>query len=311
MATLPEFQVIAQDKVSIPPWAKYMSKDEFISYGPTFNAKAYFHLFDYYEYLCEKAGTIRYYVYDPIKHGASPDGVYPVLMWLHGASNSMDGVKCIMCCGAEQFATPSYQEKMGGAFIIVPLCNETRGESGEILGAWNTYDETGKTSIYTQAVKGIYDKVCEEHKGNIGKRFVMGASSGGYMTWQLLADYPDYFSGAMPISAVHHIDEELLSVLNEKNVQLLICHGRYDEMADYKKYIEPYEDTLSQYNNISCYFPKWVKNGDGGISSICYGFEMGQHCMINQIQANLMFDDGTPMDEKFPEGVTGWIKSNK
>jgi hypothetical protein len=28
---------------------------------------------------------------------------------------------------------------------------------------------------------------------------------------------------------------------------------------------------------------------------------------MNGIQANLMFDDGKPMDERLPEGLTGWI----
>ncbi len=35
---------------------------------------------------------------------------------------------------------------------------------------------------------------------------------------------------------------------------------------------------------------------------------MGQHCLMNAIQSNLMFDDGTPMEERLPGGVTAWIK---
>ena len=38
-----------------------------------------------------------------------------------------------MCCGAEQYASPRYQERMGGAYILVPLCNETRDENGNII----------------------------------------------------------------------------------------------------------------------------------------------------------------------------------
>ena len=34
---------------------------------------------------------------------------------------------------------------------------------------------------------------------------------------------------------------------------------------------------------------------------------MGQHCLMNGIQSNLMFLDGTPMDERLPNGVTGWM----
>ena len=37
---------------------------------------------------------------------------------------------------------------------------------------------------------------------------------------------------------------------------------------------------------------------------------MGQHCLMNAIQANLMFDDNTPMDERLPRGLTGWLAEN-
>lgn len=59
---------------------------------------------------------------------------------------------------------------------------------------------------------------------------------------------------------------------------------------------------------LSLLFPEWVYNGDGGIASIDYGMEMGQHCMINWIQHNLMFDNGKSADERLPKGVTGWVK---
>ena len=53
--------------------------------------------------------------------------------------------------------------------------------------------------------------------------------------------------------------------------------------------------------------PDFVYNGDKGIASINFGFEMGQHCLMNGIQANLMFDDGTPMYPSLPNGMTGWM----
>lgn len=40
-----------------------------------------------------------------------------------------------------------------------------------------------------------------------------------------------------------------------------------------------------------------------------FGIEMGQHCMITQVQANLIYDDGAPYCDKIPNGITGWIKT--
>ena len=91
-------------------------------------------------------------------------------------------------------------------------------------------------------------------------------------------------------------------------MKLIIAHGQHDEMADFDKCIVPRMEKLKNMKNCICFFPKWVYNGDGGISSVHFGLEMGQHCMINWIQTNLMFDNGTPADERLPEGITGWIK---
>ncbi len=298
---LPDFKKTVQNKNSAPEWAKYMKDGDFISYSTTYKSKIYLHLFDEYVYPCRETGDIKYYVYDPVKHGADPAKKYPVLMWLHGASNSLMGDGCIMCCGAEQYASLKYQKKMGGAYIIVPLANEKRLDDGTILGTWS--------EAYSEPVKAIYDKVCSEHWQNTGKRFVMGASSGGYFTWQLLEDYGNYFDGAIPISSGYLPHYEALDRISEGGVNLLIAHGRHDEMALFDECIAPHTSKLSGLKNCICFFPEWVYNGDGGLSSVCYGFEMGQHCMINWIQNDLMFDNGLPADERLPDGVTGWIKS--
>lgn len=297
---LPDFKKLTQNKSAVPEWAKYLEKGEFISYDNTYKSKIYFDLFDKYIYECDTVGDIRYYVYNPVKHGADPTQKYPVMMWLHGASNSLMEEGCIMCCGAEQYASPKYQQQMGNAFIIVPLANEKRLEDGTILGTWSPE--------HSAPIKAIYDKVCFENEDNISKKFVMGASSGGYFTWQLLEDYGSYFDGAIPISSGYIPDENALTKISQSGVSLIIAHGRHDEMARFDECVEPYMDKLLKMENCICFFPRWVYNGDGGVSSVFYGFEMGQHCMINWIQHNLMFDDGTPADERLPGGITGWIR---
>ncbi len=298
---LPDFKQISQDKNAVPEWAEYLKDGEFISYSTTYKSKIYFDLFDKYSCPCEETGDIRYYVYDPVKHGADPTKKYPVLMWLHGASNSLMGDGCIMCCGAEQYASPKYQERIGGAYIIVPLCNEERLEDGTILGAWSP--------AHLKPIKAIYDKVCADNAANIGKRFVMGASSGGYFTWKLLEEYCGYFDAGIPISSGYLPEYDALDKIAESGTELLIAHGKHDEMAIFEECIAPHIEKLKTLSNCICFFPEWVYNGDGGVSSVFYGFEMGQHCMINWIQNDLLFDDGSVADERLPNGVTGWIRS--
>ena len=73
--------------------------------------------------------------------------------------------------------------------------------------------------------------------------------------------------------------------------------------------MRPRLERLKAMKNCFIFTPEWVYNGDKGIASIYFGFEMGQHCLVNPMHCNLMFDDGTPMDPRLPNGVTGWIAS--
>lgn len=298
---LPDFKKIQQDKNAVPQWAEYLKDDEFISYSVTYKTRTYLDSFDDYILPYEKTGNIRYYVYDPIKHGASPDKKYPVTMWFHGASNSLMVKDCIMCCGAEQYASPELQQIMGNAYIIVPLANETRTEDGRILNGWS--------EDYIEPIMKIYNQFVEEHSETISEKFIMGASSGGYFTWKLLETNTEFFDGASPIASGYFPSYEALDRISESGVKLLIAHGKHDEMAVFDDCIAPHTEKLSQLENCLCFFPEWVYNGDGGVASVFYGFEMGQHCMINWIQHNLMFDNGKSADERLPLGFAGWIKS--
>lgn len=300
---LPEFKKMTQDKTVIPDWSKYMKPEEFISYSVTYKGKIYYDLFEQFVFPCEETGDIKYYIYDPVKHGMPSDRKYPAVMFFHGASNALMGIDCIMCCGAEQFVSPEYQERMGGAYIIVPVANEKRSEEGNIIGAWSDF-----SIPYHIPVKGIWD-IIEEKYPNAGSRIILGASSGGAFTWRLLEKYPDYFDGAMPVASSYMPDDEALSKIGESRTRILAAHGRHDEMADFERAVAPYIDKLRSMKNTELFLPQWVYNGDGGIASVFYGFEMGQHCMINWIQSDLRFDDGTVAEGMVYDGVTGWIKS--
>lgn len=190
----------------------------------------------------------------------------------------------------------------GGAYIVVPLANEKREPDGNISGSWS-----GETD-YAPALKRLYDCIAEKYRDNIGCRFVMGASAGGYMTWRLSEDNPGFFDGAIPISSGYIPERAALERISAGGTHLLVAHGRHDEMAPFDKCVRPAEDVLMSLENCICFFPEWVYNGDGGISSVNYGFEMGQHCMINWVQTNLIFTNGVPADERLPGGVTGWIR---
>lgn len=298
---LPKFMKETKNENPTPLWLGELDEGDSISCNTTYVMGGYWDLFEECYYPCEEKGDIRYFVYDPVANGASADGKYPVLMWIHGLNCAIDGRRCVGYCGAEQYASPAYQEAMGGgAYIIVPLANEARLEDDTIVGSW---DEG-----YLPHLKSIYDMVCEKHAENIGPKFMMGASSGGYVTWRMLELYPGYFKGAIPIASGYVPKAESLQQIGSTGVSLLIVHSRHDEMASFEECIAPRESEFATLDNCLCFFPDWIRNEDKGVASVNYGMEMGQHCIINQIQANLIYNDGTCYDERLPKGVTGWIK---
>ena len=283
----------------LPPWNDLLGKDDFISYMPSYKGNQYLDKFDECVLPCSETGDITYYVYNPFKHNTAVNEKCPVLVWIHGYTNALDGKVCVSHSGGEMFASPEYQKKMGGAFVVVPLANEKRSETGEIVDSWS--------EVYVKPVKQILDIVCDENKEHIGCKFIMGGSSGGYFSWWFAQGYCNEIDGCIPISSGYIPEKEDLKHIEEAGVYVLAAHGRHDELCSFDEFVKPKLEYLENMKNCICYFPEWVRNGDGGVASLYYGFEMGQHCMITQVQSNLIFEDGRCYDNRLPNGVTGWI----
>lgn len=282
-----------------PPWASELTEDEFISYSATYQVGEFFHLYEKKVFPCETKGDMVYYFYDPTKHGYPADKQYPLLMFLHGKSNALEGDICINYSGGELYASPEYQKKLGGAYVLIPLANEKREEDGSVSDTWS--------EEYVEPVIALVRKFVEERAANIGKKFVFGNSAGARMTYMVVDGALDLFDACVPVGG--SVPEyEVLDRMEEKGVQLFFATCRHDEFIGFEEQIKPHIPKLESMKNCFLFLPKWSYNGDGGIASINFGVEMGQHCLVNPMHANLMFDDGTPMEESLPDGVIGWIR---
>ena len=279
----------------VPEWAQYMDEGDFISYMPSFVGNKYLDKFEELKLMSEEKGEITYYLYDPTKNGFSADGKYPLIMFIHGYTNAMDGIKCVGHSGAEMFADPVRQEKMGGAYLLVPLANERRNENGEVVDSW---DEG-----YLPGLKAIIEKTRSENPA-ISKVAVGGGSSGGYMTWNMINAYPEMFAGAFPVSGGN---DDICKCI-DTHIKILFACSRYDEFGAFDRIGEKNIKKLEAASNVITYFPKFLRNGDGGVASLYFGIEMGQHCMITQLQADFIYDDGTPYIPELPDGMTGWFR---
>ena len=284
-----------------PPWAAELSENEFISYSITFPFAKYDNLFEKGFHENNQVGDMTYYFYNQIKHGYPANKKYPLLIFMHGASNSFGGEMCISYSGAGMYASPEYQKTMGGAYILVPLANEKRDENNKLIDGW--------ALRYIEPVLSLLRRFTEENKENIGKKFVFGNSSGATFCQQLAEVAPEFFDGCIPVGSGYVISQESMRLFDKYGVNLFFAISKHDEFHDFTTEIGPHLDDLNNMKHAFLYFPEWTKNGDGGVSSAYYGVEMGQHCLMNTMQANLMLDDGTPLDSRLKEGMTGWIRS--
>lgn len=284
----------------LPPWADLIPKDSFISYAPTYEEGKYFHLFekDLFEGNQENE-SMNYFFFDPTKHGYDSQKKYPLLIFLHGATNALAGNLCVTYAGAEYYASPEYQADMGGAYILVPIANERYDDKGELEGEWS---EEYTTSLYS-----LINEFIAKHAPLTGKKFVFGNSSGAAMTLLLVDGYASFFNGAIPVSGRLIPDDKMLKNFKDNGVYLFYAVGKHDEFHDFENDVLPKLDAIKKNPKTFVYNPEWVRNGDKGVASINFGIEMGQHCLMNSVHANLKFDDGTVMDERLPRGITGWI----
>ncbi|MCQ2520349.1 MAG: hypothetical protein MJ107_07455 [Lachnospiraceae bacterium] len=291
-----------EEQHSTPIWIDEIPEGEFVSYYPSYEAGKYFDLFEKKVFPNETVGDLTYYVYDPIKHGAAADGKYPVIFFYHGRGNSFVGELVINYSMAELYSSPEYQKSMGGAYLVTVVANEEQDENGRTTSSWNP--------DYCKPLIDLKKAFYKEHADNAGKSFFMGTSAGAYMVWTMLPEYYTEMDVIVPIAGSNIPDDETLEKVKEHGTEVFIIHGRHDELVPFDYSIGDREEHLKSLSNFTCYFPEWVHNADGGIAHLDYGAQMGQHCVNNQVQCNLIYDDGTPYDERWPEGMTGWIRDH-
>ncbi|MBO7420046.1 MAG: hypothetical protein J6U06_02850, partial [Spirochaetaceae bacterium] len=173
----------------LPPWAGEMPEGSFISYNPTYKVGEYFNL-----YKSGSEAGMKYYFYDPTEHGYAKGKSYPLLVFLHGRSNTLEGDICINYTGAEFYATEKYQKLLGGAYVLVPLANEKREADGQVTDTW------GKdyTEPLFELINSFIKKVAEPN-GGAGKKFLFGNSAGATMVFIMAAAYPAFFNALIPI----------------------------------------------------------------------------------------------------------------
>ena len=156
--------------------------------------------------------------------------------------------------GAVAFAENKTQKIFGGAYVVAPQADDTW---------YNNY-----TKGYIKSVKAMIDEFASENNVDKNRIYVFGASAGGYMSFRMMIEYPDYFAAFSTSAAA--LDKAATSggiatttqdLMKIRNKPLWMVHAKNDPTISYENTSKRVYDVLSKYRAILSSYPN-VKIGE-------------------------------------------------
>ena len=203
-------------------------------------------------------GGVNYQYFKPVN---KDDGKkHPLIIWFHG--NGEGGYKDyrnnvsqkLANRGAVAFAEDKTQKIFGGAYVVAPQADDTW---------YNNYSKG-----YIKSVKAMIDEFASENNVDKNRIYIFGASAGGYMSFRMMIEYPDYFAAfstsaaaldkAATSGGVATTTQDLMKI---RNKPLWMVHAKNDPTISYENTSKRVYDVLSKYGAILSSYPN-VKIGE-------------------------------------------------
>ena len=201
---------------------------------------------------------VNYQYFKPVN---KDDGKkHPLIIWFHG--NGEGGYKDyrnnvsqkLANRGAVAFAEDETQKIFGGAYVVAPQADDTW---------YNNYSKG-----YIKSVKAMIDEFASENNVDKNRIYIFGASAGGYMSFRMMIEYPDYFAAFSTSAAA--LDKAAISggvattaqdLMKIRNKPLWMVHAQNDPTISYENTSKRVYDVLSKYGAILSSYPN-VKIGE-------------------------------------------------
>ena len=201
---------------------------------------------------------VNYQYFKPVN---KDDGKkHPLIIWFHG--NGEGGYKDyrnnvsqkLANRGAVAFAEDKTQKIFDGAYVVAPQADDTW---------YNNYSKG-----YIKSVKAMIDEFASENNVDKNRIYIFGASAGGYMSFRMIIEYPDYFAAFSTSAAA--LDKAAISggvattaqdLMKIRNKPLWMVHAQNDPTISYENTSKRVYDVLSKYGAILSSYPN-VKIGE-------------------------------------------------
>lgn len=156
-------------------------------------------------YTAEDGITLKYAWWTPEETAA--DGSTPLIIWLHGAGEGGENPYVALIGNkVVNLITDGIQQYFGaaGAQVLVPQTPTIWLDKD----GTNTYmgpEDTGR-SYYTDALMGLIETYVAAHpEVDADRIYIGGCSNGGYMTVNMLMEFPGYFAAAYPVCEAYDV----------------------------------------------------------------------------------------------------------
>jgi len=138
--------------------------------------------------------TIHYYSFSPETIEASEK--YPLVIWLHGGlrSNGVGGPNV----PTEAFYRDAHQ-KQRPCFVLRPVAVKGKNWVSPRGAGTGTHRQPERPAPSITVLIELLETVLRRHPIDAGSVHVIGASMGGYGTWDIITRYPNEFASAVPI----------------------------------------------------------------------------------------------------------------
>ncbi len=133
----------------------------------------------------------------------------PMVLFLHGAGERGDNLDVVKKHGPPMLISKGQNKWLAEAVVVSPQCPK---------GEW--WD--------TKALKDLCDEVVKTHKVDTARIYLTGLSMGGFASWTLLAEQPDFWAAAIPICGGGKPE----TAEKFKHVPLWVFHGAKDSAVE-------------------------------------------------------------------------------
>lgn len=243
---------------------------------------------------------------------------HPLIIWLHGAGEGgavPDTRIPLIGNKAGVFGEDEFQNIIGGAYVLVP---QSPTIWMNVTGA--TYDTSAEnpTSMYTQTLMELIENYVDTHE-NIDKDKIIigGCSNGGYMTMNMLINYPEYFTAAFPICEAYKDEfitaEQIDSI---KDIPIWFTHAATDPLVVPDEYTVPTYKRLIAAGAKNDHFTYWTDVHDttgrftdeNGEPIVVYGHGCWSYVFDNLCTVDNDYQEGATTDsEGTGENIFQWI----